>query len=68
MFCISEFNAMLAHFDKTREDVAAMLGINPATLYRKINGQSDFTRQEIQIIRYAFNLDADSLDRIFFAA
>nr|DAW44460.1 MAG TPA: Regulatory protein [Caudoviricetes sp.] len=68
MFCISEFNAMLARFDKTREDVAAMLGINPATLYRKINGQSDFTRQEIQIIRYAFNLDADSLDRIFFAA
>ena len=68
MFCISEFNAMLARFDKTREDVAAILGINPATLYRKINGQSDFTRQEIQIIRYAFNLDADSLDRIFFAA
>ena len=68
MFCVTEFNAMLARFSKTKEDVAVMLGINPATLYRKINGQSDFTRQEIQTIRCAFNLDADTLDKIFFAA
>lgn len=68
MFDVREFNAMLAKNAKTRDDVAVLLGINPATLYRKIKGTSDFTRAEIQAIRLAFNLSATEVDRIFFAA
>ena len=68
MFSVNEFNALLAKHGKTREEVAVIIGINPATLYRKINGQSDFTRHEIQAISKAFDLDADSINRIFFAS
>lgn len=67
MFNSLEFNALLARNDKTKDDVAAVLGINPATLYRKVNGQSDFTRKEIQIIGKLFNLDAATINLIFFA-
>lgn len=67
MFNVKAFNAMLAKHGKTRESVAELLGINSATLYRKINGISDFTRQEIQTIRYAFRLNGEELDNIFFA-
>lgn len=67
MFNSLEFNALLARNDKTKEDVAVVLGINPATLYRKVNGQSDFTRKEIQIIGKLFDLDADTINLIFFA-
>jgi hypothetical protein len=50
----------------TMESIANKIGINAATLYRKINGESDFTRGEIQIIRMLLNLTADEADRIFF--
>lgn len=67
MFRVSEFNALLARKEITREKIASLLGINIATLYRKINGTSDFTRQEIQTIRLAFGLNAEEVDAIFFA-
>ena len=67
MFRKAEFNAVLARNEKSKEFVADLLGINIATLYRKINGQSDFTRSDIQLIRCAFHLTADEVDRIFFA-
>lgn len=35
---------------KTMQNIADLLGINQATLYRKINGSSDFYRREIQAI------------------
>jgi hypothetical protein len=50
----------------TMESIANKIGINATTLYRKVNGESDFTRGEIQIIRMQLNLTADEADRIFF--
>lgn len=50
----------------TMEAIANKIGINATTLYRKVNGESDFTRGEIQIIRMQLNLTADEADRIFF--
>lgn len=58
---------MLEKNGKTKDSVAAMLGLNPATLYRKLNGTSDFTRLEIQTLRFAFGLSAEDVDKIFFA-
>lgn len=58
---------MLEKNGKTKDSVAAMLGLNPATLYRKLNGTSDFTRLEIQTLRFAFCLSAEDVDKIFFA-
>ena len=51
----------------TQEKLAAAIGINPATLYKKMSGVSDFTRNEIECIRAVLALsDNDVLD-IFFA-
>ena len=41
--------------------------MNASTLYRKMNGISDFTRKEIQEIRDELGLDANTVDQIFFA-
>lgn len=49
------------------ETIANKLGINATTLYRKINGESDFTRGEVQLLRMILGLTTDEADRIFFA-
>lgn len=48
------------------EDVANFLGLNTSTLYRKINGSSDFTRIEIKKIQDLLNLDMCKIGEIFF--
>ena len=45
--------------------VAEAMGIRPSTLYRKMKGQLDFTRNEIQLCCDFFNLD--EMNSIFFA-
>lgn len=45
--------------------LADRLGINRATLYRKIAGESDFTRKELQVCRDVFGVNA--CNAIFFA-
>lgn len=52
----------------TADALAAEIGINPATLSRKMNGATEFTRNEIQIIRYCLGLTPKEVDDIFFAA
>lgn len=49
------------------EDIANSLGINPSTLYRKMRGDSDFTRTEITIIRDRLHLTNKDVTSIFFA-
>lgn len=51
----------------TTEKLANLLGINSATLYRKMRGESDFSRSEIIIIRSILGLSADEAEAIFFA-
>ena len=46
-------------------EVARYLGINPATLTRKMDGTSDFTRSEIQLLRTYLSLSDESLNAIF---
>lgn len=50
----------------SREEIAHMLSINPVTLYRKLTGDSDFTRNEIKILKDALNWTNEEVDSIFF--
>lgn len=67
MFKKNEFKAALARAEKTTTDVARALGIDVSTLSRKISGQSDFYREEIEKIRVLLNLDWNTIQGIFFA-
>ncbi len=50
----------------TWADVAKEIGVNPVTLYRKVKGESDFTRAEVQKIKAFLNLDFSDVEKIFF--
>jgi len=65
MFNQKKFKALLIIKGETTQNIAELLGINQTTLYRKINGSSDFFRREIQVI--CDYLDIDDPKDIFFA-
>lgn len=65
MFDKQKFKACIILAGKTMADVAKHLGINEATLYRKVNGTSDFYRNEMQQI--CDYLSIDNPTEIFFA-
>lgn len=67
MFMVNLFKAKLKELNKSVPDIAAVIGVNQATLHRKMNGTSDFTRNEIQLIRYALGLTDEEMTNIFFA-
>ena len=48
------------------EELAKRIGINPATLHRKINGTSEFQQSEIQSIKRALELSDEQMIAIFF--
>ena len=50
MFQRNEFKAVLARKKITMEAVANALKLNAPTFSRKINGQSDFYRNEIETL------------------
>lgn len=68
MFDITKFKIRLIEMKLTNEEVAQKMGINSATLYRKIKGNSDFTRQEIQALRKILLLNSETADGIFFTS
>lgn len=57
MFNKNKFKAVVVAAGKTMSDVAEMLGINEATLYRKIARDGAFTRNEIQQITIFLNIE-----------
>ncbi len=67
MFNKNLFKSKYIEHNLKASDVALILGINPATLARKMSGESDFTRNEIQLFRAALNLNAEEIESIFFA-
>ena len=52
--------------DKNLEDLALYIGCNIATIYRKLNGESDFSRNEIQQIAVFLSLSSSDVNSIFF--
>lgn len=47
MFDRKEFRAQVARSEKTYKEIAAYLEIDESTLYRKIQNDGSFTREEI---------------------
>lgn len=66
MFDKNHFQAKYIEHGLNSTDIAKIMGINPATLSRKVNGESDFTRNEIQLFRSALGLTAQEIEYIFF--
>ena len=50
------------------ESMSDKLGINLTTFYRKLNGESEFNRQEMGIMKNVLCLSNDDMDSIFFAS
>ena len=67
MFNRNLFRAKVVAMGMTLEEVARRMGINPSTLDRKMSGNSDITRSEIQSLRKMLTMTADECDSIFFA-
>lgn len=66
MFDEQKFKIALLRRKVSYEDIAKMLGISIVTLYRKINGNSDFYRREIDLISNYLSLDLQEKEEIFF--
>ena len=67
MFDRKRFRAKIIENGLTFKDISNILGIKESTLYRKMSGESDFTRNEIQLFREKLGLTAEETDNIFFA-
>lgn len=67
VFKINLFKAKLAEKGVTLREISVVMGCNEATLYRKMQGKSDFTRNEIQLIKQKLNLTSEEVELIFFA-
>jgi len=65
MFDKNKFKAQMVLMGVTCRELACNLGINEATLYRKINNDGSFTRDEINKIIGILKIDDP--EAIFFA-
>ena len=66
MFDVRKLRANVVLRGMTMRQVAEALDIDVTTLYRKMNGESDFYRAEIQ--KLCETLDIDDPASIFFAS
>ena len=67
MFKLNLFKAKLAELGLSVKDIANAVGCNEVTMYRKMKGESDFTRNEIQLIKQKTQMTSEDVERIFFA-
>ena len=63
---INLLKSKLALKSKSIPDLAQDIGMNKSTFYRKINGDSDFTRKEINDIVCLLELNQEDMCAIFF--
>ena len=67
MFNRNEFKAQLARQGLNVSTLAENVGLDPATLYRKMNGEVQFTVGDVEEIRDALKLGSRDVLSIFFA-
>ncbi len=48
------------------KEIAGEIGVNPGTIYRKMNGKSQFTADEMLKIKKILHIDTVSFCNIFF--
>lgn len=63
----TELRVEMVRARKSVEDVAREIGVTAPTLYRKLDGKSDFFLTELKAIKKSLNLDDEAVKRIFFA-
>lgn len=59
--------AQLVYKGYSTAKFAEILGISKTTMYRKLYGESEFTRGEIEVIINELGLDIEELVMIFFS-
>lgn len=62
----NKLKGIMIYHNDTQENLSKALGLAVATLSYKMNGRTEFTRQEISKIKERYNLTAEELDDIFF--
>lgn len=67
MFDKNKFKYSIMVKGKNLREVANVLNISSVTLWRKMNGESEFSREEIQTIKNMLNLTQNEAFEIFFA-
>jgi hypothetical protein len=67
MLDVKKFRSALILKGETYKNIAELLNINVTTLYRKLNGESDFYRSEIDTIAKHLKLTLEEVEEIFFA-
>lgn len=67
MFNKLKFKNYITDRGKTLSDVANHIGVNISTLNRKMNGNSDFYRHEMQSIAAYLDLTKEDVNSIFFS-
>ncbi len=66
MFNKAAFCDSLSEKHISLKSVSERIGVDPSTLYRKMNGFSDFTRSEVQDISRMLQLSPSEIQDIFF--
>ena len=59
--------ARMIMMDKTVDQLCAALGISRSAWFRKVGGETEFSRREISVLRTELNLDDHQTAEIFFA-
>ena len=67
MFNKNKLSAKIIENGFSVQEIAEKLGINPSTLYRKMNSETDFTRNEITMLRDFLHFSLEEMNEIFFA-
>ena len=66
MFDKNKLKAKMVEKGYSIEQIAQKLGVNPGTVYRKLSGDNEFTRNEIAMLKSILGLTIEEIDNIFF--
>ena len=66
MVNINKLKAKMVENEISVSQLADMVGVNQATMYRRFNGGENFSIKEASEIAKILNLSADELNDIFF--
>lgn len=66
MLDLLKLKAARVQADVSVKEIATCLGLNEVTVYRKFNGESEFTLSEVMTLKEMLKLDTQTFCAIFF--